>query len=100
VVKFITRCRLQGDQKVPETNVPTEKPRFSISLSPEFLHRLEDYCERNSETKSKVLEDLADIIIGMPDEKLQVLEKWADEEFRTVPEQVKQILHRAITERS
>jgi hypothetical protein len=100
MLRFLRGFRLKGDQKVPETNVPTEKPRFSISFSPEFLNRLEAYCERNSETKSKVLEELADIIIGMPDEKLQVLEKWADEEFRTVPEQVKQILHRCISERS
>jgi hypothetical protein len=100
MIRFLTSCRLQGDQEVTERNVPTEKPRFSISLSPEFLLRLEAYCERQSGTKSKVLEELADIIIGMPEEKLQILEQWADEEFRTVPEQVKQILHRCITERS
>lgn len=84
---------------MPETDVPTEKPRFSISLSPEFVERLEAYCERHSETKSKVLEELADIIIGMPEQKLQALERWADEEFRTVPDQVKQLLHRCISER-
>ncbi|HEY9825192.1 MAG TPA: hypothetical protein V6D19_07075 [Stenomitos sp.] len=83
-----------------ETNVPTEKPRFSISFSPDFLNRLEAYCDKHSETKSKVLEDLADIVIGMSDENLQVLEKWANEEFRTVPDQIKHILHRCIKERS
>jgi hypothetical protein len=62
---FLRECRLRGDQKVLETDVPTEKPRFSISLSPEFVDRLEAYCERHSETKSKVLEELADIIIGI-----------------------------------
>ena len=98
VIRFVTRCRLQGDQEVLETDVPTEKPRFSISFTPEFLKRLEAYCERQSETKSKVLEELADIIIGMSDEKLQVLEQWADEEFRTVAEQVKHILHKTLTE--
>jgi predicted DNA-binding protein len=84
---------------VLETDVPTEKPRFSISLSPEFVERLETYCERHSETKSKVLEELADIIIGMPEQKLHALERWADEEFRTVPDQVRQLLHRKISER-
>ena len=82
-----------------KATVPTEKPRFSISLSPEFLSRLEAYCERHSVTKSKVLEDFADIILGMPEEKLQILEKWSVEEFRTVPEQVKHILHRSMAKR-
>jgi predicted DNA-binding protein len=96
---FLREGRLRGDQKVPETDVPTEKPRFSISLSHEFVERLEAYCERHCETKSKVLEELADIIIGMPEQKLDAIEKWADEEFRTVPDQVKQILHQCILKR-
>jgi hypothetical protein len=84
---------------VIETDVPTEKPRFSISLTPGFTDRLESYCARHSETKSKILEELSDIIIGMPEDKLEALEEWADAEFRSIPDQVKHILYKCLNER-
>lgn len=81
-------------------HISSSKKRFPISVTNEFLERLDSHAGEEKKTKSELLEEYADILIGLPKEEIKVLRGMAKKNFRSISEQAKHIIHEYISSKN
>lgn len=74
-------------------DISSSKKRFPISVTNDFLERLDNHANEEEKTRSELLEEYAGILINLPKEDMEQLKRIAKKDFRCISEQVKHILH-------